>query len=131
MMQLTITDHMNDILAPGMCIKQHTTLANIKKPWPGIASFDVWFRDPVFGKYRDLEELTLLEVLAAEEETNEFMDATAPSATAESEALALDTECEAGSDVSGDDMEAADDNEDGRATKERSPLTLLDLKVRS
>ena len=59
--------------------KQHIfdTMWSLKDSWPGIKQLAVWYTDPVFGKYHDQEQLSEMQMEAAEEETDEYKDAEA------------------------------------------------------
>jgi hypothetical protein len=75
-----------------------------------------------------------LEIMAAEEETDEHMDATALSKTNELAALMEEpfvTEDKEGSNIPSLAVEAEHECEDGAAVTKRTPLPLIDLKVRS
>lgn len=131
MMRLTIENHMLDMTKPGFPVAILEAAQHLRNKWPGVASHEVWFKDPVFGRYKDLQQLAAAEMMAAEEETDEHMDATALSEAVETSALStLSAEDETGSAVPGHDLEAEHDTETGRATGERPTLPLIDIKVR-
>jgi hypothetical protein len=89
--------------------------------WPGIADYWFGFRDTIFGRYKTMEELNDLETAMAEEETEEYMDATADDPPVHT----------AGSEVSSTDLETEHEPEDGGAISARPDLPLIDITVRS
>ncbi len=102
-MQLTVKSTRDDngavtqtLFAGGDYVTMFRPLYLMTEKWPGIKSYWCGFTDPIFGRYKSLTDLDRVECEVAEEEDDDYMDATAQSASLESASLeAADTEGEA------------------------------------
>ena len=67
------------------------TLHQAYKKWPGIKEFHIWTDHAMFGRIKQLNEIVEGEMMAAEEEGDDYMDATALSETEELERIQSET----------------------------------------
>ena len=90
MMQLSIEEEHGSDSNPRVSSMEDSAfrvMHQCQQNWPGIKGYWHGFVDPVFGKYKDTQELVAMEMLEAEEEDYGYMDATAQSESVESTAL--------------------------------------------
>lgn len=137
MIRLSIVNQCADISIPGLSIRLLEQSVPIRANWPGVKTVNVWFKDAVFGKYKTQADLAAMEMHAAEEESEEYMDATGHSEAAETESLAVqadvDREDDTGS-VGGTDtrlVEEVIDAAGDSATDDSGPDMQVDSEERS